>query len=347
MAFNLSVLTTYSGTYASYFWLPATFGMDTVDKGVVYVQDGIKKTHTIGRIDYSNPLQPRVATPTGGASNVTIDGRALTPADVMIYSEFNPRDLEATYIAESLSKTLLDRRVPPMPENYILQIGLNRAFEQIENGIWMGSTTYTATPGSTGNGQLVFFDGFIKKMVADAAVLQVTAGSGSGQTTVVGTLTAAATSGSVTNVLDAMNALINLASVNKKALMARSNRFKRMKFICSVTTEQIYQTATTTGLTFKGQQTQSGETQPWKGFQVVACAGCPDDTIVFCEALADPTSNLYIGMNSVEDEALQLQKKQANSELFFLKGLLKFDVQYGFSEEVFLYTLLTTASFNA
>ena len=51
-------------------------------------------------------------------------------------------------------------------------------------------------------------------------------------------------------------------------------------------------------------------------------------------------------MNSTEDNNLQLMRLQNNSELFFLKGLMKFDVQYGFSEQVFLYTTLTTASFN-
>jgi len=72
-----------------------------------------------------------------------------------------------------------------------------------------------------------------------------------------------------------------------------------------------------------------------------------DDTIIFCEALADTSSNLYVGMNSTEDNNLQLQRLQNNSELFFLKGLMKYDVQYGFSEQVFLFTTLTSSSFNA
>lgn len=35
--------TSYSGTVASKFWLPATYGMDTLVKGAAYVVDGIKK----------------------------------------------------------------------------------------------------------------------------------------------------------------------------------------------------------------------------------------------------------------------------------------------------------------
>ena len=320
--------TTYSGTYASYFWLPATFGMDTVQKGSVYVKDGIKKKHTIDRMDFSTPLQERAATPTSNG-NFTIDGRVLTPADIMLYTEFNPRNYEESFVAEQLSKTLLAREVPVTVESYMMQIALNRAFEQIEQNIWMGSTTYTATIGTSGNGQLKFFDGFLKKMVNDSAVLKV----GSPVT-----LTSS-------NILAALDSLITLAATNKKALLSRPTRFDRMKFFISVNTEQLYQTASL-NLTFKGQAFNSGQAMPYKGYQVVTLAGLPDNTILFCEGIADTSSNLYLGMNSTEDNQLQLQRLQNNSELFFLKGLMKYDVQYGFSEEVFLYTTLVAGDFN-
>lgn len=329
--------TAYAGTFASYFWLPATFGMDTIQKGAVYVQDGIKKSHTIGRVDFANPLQPRTATPTSGGT-YTIDGRSLTPLDIMFYTEFNPRDFEQHWLAEQLSPTLLARELPVTAENYMLQMGLNRALEQIENAIWMGSTTYTAAAGTAGNGQLKFFDGFLKKMVNDSAISQVASPL---------PLSAAASSGSVYNIVDAMNALLVLAATNKKALLSRPTRYERLKFFVSINTEQIYQTYITTSLTFKGVNTTDRGINKFKGYEIVPLAGMPDDTILFCEGLDDTSSNLYVGMNSTEDNNLQLQRLQANSELFFLKGLMKYDVQYGFSEQIFLFTTLTTGSFTA
>jgi hypothetical protein len=329
--------TSYAGTFASYFWLPATFGMDTIQKGGVYVQDGIKKQHTIGRIDFAQPLQARSATPTGSGT-FTVDGRVLVPQDLMVYTEFNPRDYESHWLSEQLSPTLLARELPVTAENYMMQIGLERAFEQIENGLWMGSTSYTATPGAAGNGQICFFDGFIKKMLADAAVKQVASPF---------PLTAAATDASHYNIVDAMNALINLCAVNKKALLSRPTRYQRLKFFVSINTEQIYQTYITTSLTFKGVNTTEQGINKFKGYEIIPLAGMPDDTILFCEGLDDVSSNLYIGMNSTEDNNLQLMRLQNNSELFFLKGLMKFDVQYGFAEQVFLFTTLNSASFNA
>lgn len=329
--------TAYAGTFASYFWLPATFGMDTLQKGVAYVQDGIKKTHTIGRVDFANPLQARVATPSS-SGDYTIDGRSLTPSDMMLYTEFNPRDFEQHWLAEQLSPTLLARELPVTAENYMLQMGLNRAFEQVETGIWMGSTTYTAAPGTAGNGQLVFFDGFLKKMVSDVAVKKVASPL---------PLSASASSGAVYNIVDAFNALLALVAQNKKALLSKASRYQRLKFIVSVNTEQIYETFLTTSLTFKGVNTTERGINKFKGYEIVALAGVPDDTIIFTESLDDTSSNLYIGMNSMEDNALQLQRLQANSELFFLKGLMKYDVQYGFSDQVFLFTTLVAGDFNA
>lgn len=329
--------TSYAGTFASYFWLPATFGMDSFEKGILYPQDGIKKSHTIGRVDFANPLQQRTATPTSSGT-YTIDGRVLTPNDMMLYTEFNPRDFEQHWLAEQLSPTLLARELPVTAENYMMQIGLNRAFEQIENGIWMGSTTYTAAIGTSGNGQLKFFDGFMKKMVNDSAVLKVASPF---------PLTTAPTAGSLYNIVDALEALLTLAAVNKKALLSRASRYKRLKFLVSINTEQIYQKYLTTTLTFKGNNTTEQAINKYKGYDIVPLAGMPDDTILFAEALDDTSSNLYVGMNSMEDNNLQLQRLQANSELFFLKGLMKFDVQYGFSDQAFLFTTLVTGSFTA
>lgn len=325
--------TTYAGTFASYFWLPATFGMDTIQKGGVYVKDGIKKTHTIGRIDITNPLQPRVATPVNSATNgnFTIDGRSLTPQDHMFYTEFNPRDFETHWLAEQLSPTLLARELPVTAENYMLQMALNRVLEIIELEIWMGSTTYNATPGDSGRGQLMFMDGFLKKMVNDAAVVQIS------------NPVALTTS----NILTVLDNLIYSAATNKKALLSRPSRYERMKFFCSINTEQIYQAALTTGVSFKGLNTMDRGIKPWKGYEIIPLAGFPDDTVLFCEGLPDTSSNLYVGMNSTEDNQLQLMRLQNNSELFFLKGLMKFDVQYGFSDQVFLYTTLNAAYFNS
>lgn len=321
--------TTYAGTFASYFWLPATFGLDTLRKGAVYVQDGIKKKHTIGRIDFANPLQPRRATPTPVPnSQFTVDGRVLTPQDMMMYTEFNPRDYEQHWLAEQLSPTLLARELPITAENYMMQIALNRTFEQLENGIWMGSTSYQGNasyPFGNAKFQIQFFDGFIKKFLADASVVQIASPVA---------LTAA-------NIGDKLALCL---AATKKALLASPARYQRLKFMVSIASEQLYQQYLT-NQPYKNNNTTDKGVNKFMGYDLVPLAGMPDNTIVFAEGLMDTSSNLYVGMNSMEDNNLQLQRLQNNSELFFMKGLMKYDVQYGFSDEVVLYTTLTSSDF--
>lgn len=328
VAFDLVISdTTYAGDFASYFWIPATFGMDTIQKGAVYVQDGIKKQHTIGRMDFSNPLQTRVPTPTPApASSFTVDGRVLVPQDMMLYTEFNPRDYEQHWLAVQLSDTLLARELPVTAENYMMQIALARAFESMELGIWQGSTAYQGVYGfGTAKYQVSFFDGFIKLFLNDASVVAI----GSPVTL------------TNSNIGDKMQLMIG---GTKKALLASPKRYQRLKFFMSIASEQLYQQFLT-NTTYKNNDTTEKGINRFMGYDVVAVAGMPDNTIVFCEGLMDVSSNLYVGMNSTEDNNLQLQRLQNNSELFFLKGLMKYAVQYGFSDQVVLYTTLTTADF--
>jgi hypothetical protein len=332
--------TLFAGDVAKYMILPATYGLETVKKGVVFVKDGIVKQHTIDRVDFSNPLQSRKSQPTSStAASTIIDGRTLVPESVMVYAEFEPSLFEDAWLGVQQSQehpALLAHELPVSAETYIMQIALSRAFEKFELGFWQGSTSYTALDGTAGNGQIKYYDGFLKKMVNDANVQKVASPY---------PLISTVSDGSHTNILDAMNNLINLAVLNNRALFADPNRYEKLKFLVSIEDEQIYQAASI-NITFKGQLTQSGESQPWKGFKVVSLAGIPKDTIVFTIATDDVESNLWIGMNSVIDENLQLAKLLPNAETFFLKGLMKFDTQYGYSEKVFLYTTLTAGIFT-
>lgn len=322
--------TTYSGTFAPYFILPALYGMDTYEKGCLYFKDGIKKKHTIGKMDFSNPLQARVPTPTQSGGDITITGNVLDPQDVMVYQEFNPRDLEVHFTAEDLSASLLTRQLPPTVENYVTLLITQRAFEQYENGIWMGSTAYTAATGSTGNGQLKFFNGFMTRFISDSSVYQTTSPV---------TLTSS-------NVIAAMQDLYQAAATTNKALVTKATKYQRMKMLVSINTDLIYEEALA-ATTYKNQNTTEKGIRQFKGFEVVPLAGMPDNTIIFTESISSNEGNLWLGMNSILDENFTLMRTQNNSELFFLKMLMKMDVNYGFANKVFCYTTLTAGTFTA
>lgn len=325
--------TTYAGTFAPYFILPATFEMDTVNKGAIFVKDGIKKQHTIGRIDFSRPWQQRVADPVAAGGDITIDGRVLNPQDQMLFQPFNPRDLETHWEAEKLSPSLLARELPVTVENYVTALIIRRAFEQLENQIWMGSVNYannTAVNDADPRFQLQFMDGLLNKAVNDSGIYTIPSPV---------TLTSS-------NIGAKLFLLYQSVATNNKALLTNANSKKRMRFLVSINTRLIYEEYLTTQ-PYKNNDTTEEGIMRYKGYDVVSLAGFPDDTILFTEALPSTDSNLWYGINSISDENIQLARLTNASERFFVKMLWKNDVNYGFSNKMFLYTTLTTASFIA
>lgn len=330
--------TTYAGTVAPYFVIPALFNFDSVVKKSVYLKDGIKKKHTIPTMDFSGPLQPRVATPTQSGGNLTIDARTLVPQDIMAYQEMNPRNFEVHWDAENLSQTLLTRQLPQTAENYIMLLLLGRSFEQFEIMLWQGSVQYQNNPNvpqfdspgvSNPYFQIQFVDGYLKRMVSDSSIYSVASPV---------TLTAS-------NIVSvAFFPLYQLVVQNNKGLISQDPQRTRMKLLVSYNTAALYEQYLTTQ-PFKGNDPTERGLYKWLNWEVVPLAGIPDNTVVFTESMSTPESNLWVGMNSVSDENFQLMRLFNNSEMFFFKMLMKLDVNYGRSEKVFLYTTLTSASF--
>ena len=341
MAYGFNITdTTYAGSVeTSYMITKATFGLDTINKGLAMVKDGIKKSHNIPRIDINNPLQTRVATPnvyTFTGQQATVDSVKLTPLDIMAYDQFNPRDWETHFYAEQLSKTLLAREIPVTPSNFLMQLYLNRCFEQIERGIWLGSTTYNTASGSTNvgdpNGQIKYFDGVIKKLIVDNTYIKPSA-SVSGLTTF--------TAANIQSILqDAYQKM-------PKAILANPSRKKNLKFVLSVVDALKYEEYLTTNNVYKNNDTTESGIMRYKGIPVVPVAGLDENqAILLGEFTSSVDSILWIGTNSMEDLQLQIMKLQPNSEEWFFKALFKFDVAISVPTQLYAFITLNAAYFN-
>ena len=327
MALNIND-TSYAGTEEANFMITkATFSMDTVRKGVVYVKDGIKKKHNIPNLDITNVLQTRAATPTS-AGTFVVDKVVIEPQSAMGYVEFNPDDYSEHFYAEQLSKTLLARELPVTAENVMMQLFLNRQFEAIERGMHVGSLGYTTgLTGSGVNSQIKYFDGFIRKAIVAGTYLPV--GSPS-----------AITSGNILAKLDAAIALLPLA------LLADPNRFDKIKFMLSPLDWQKFEIASL-ALTNKGRDVNGITIPNYRGFQIVTLVGLPESTFYLTKAFAGVESNLWVGTNSMEDLDVKLERLQANSELWFMKSLFAFDVQIAKMTEFIMHTTKVAGDFIA
>ena len=338
MAEALSITdTTYAGEAASYFLTRPVIGMDTVQKGCAHVQDGIKKKFTIPRIEVSNFIQRRAATPVSQGA-ITVDGRTLLPLDLMLYLEFNPRDYEAHWQAVNLSPKLMDRQAPPTAEEFTMLQTMKRLNEFFENAIWRSRLVFDptnpsyVTPASKGQATTdsvyFYFDGLLTKLLNDANTIQISAPK---------VLISGATSGGNENINEAF---MRAYSKVPQALLFKYG-MTGLKIHCSYLTQQVYEDFLTTQ-TYKNNDTTEKGINRWKGYEIVPLAGMPDNTFLFAISSPAQDSNIWVGVNSTQDEeGLQLAKLQANSELFFIKGLFKMDTQIGFPDFAVLYTNIT------
>lgn len=302
--------TTYAGEVASQFIVKAITSNETVQGGHIYVKDGIKKTFTIPRFDadYEDLIQDRQATPISkGTFNV--DARTLNPEDYMIYVEFNPRDYEDHWYATQLPNALIDASLPATVESVMIQEVIKRHDRYQNKAIWNSKKTLTNI--------YKYYDGLIKKG-QDAT-------SGDDQTNVVASPTTLTASNIVAE-FDKGFALI------PNALKYDAN----MKIFVSYKTFDLYMQAqknqTNKGVDF----TQMGIAR-FNGLEVVKIADFPNDVYMIAKGSASMDSNLWLGMNSTQDATLEIARLQANSELYFVKMLMKVDVQIGYCSEVVLY----------
>lgn len=300
--------TTYAGEAAGGFIVKAITGADTIQGGHVMVKDGIKKKFTIPRWDanYEDFIQDRQATPITKGS-FTVDGATLTPADYMIYTEFNPRDFEDHWEAVRLNATLIDRSLPVTAESVTVQEVLKRHTKYLNKMMWNGDTTTT--------GIYKYFNGYVPKILASSDYISVGTGNYAGLTSA------------------------NIIAKMKLAYDAIPDALKydpNMKFFMNYTTYNLFDEAQK-NQTYKGVDfTQSGVPM-FYGREVVKIADMPANTFVVAKGMATMESNLWLGMNSIQDANIQLSRLQANSELWFIKMLMKVDVQIGFMSEVVLY----------
>lgn len=311
--------TTYVGEAAGQLIVRAMTDNVMVQGGHIYVKDAIKKAFTIPRWDitFEDFVQDVKATPTPGAEKETVDAKVLTTSEYMIYHEFNPRDYEDHWFANQLGgSTLVDTTLPQNVETVMVNEVLKRNGGFVNKLIWNGSKALTT--------KMKYIDGLKTKATASSGTVKV----GSPLTLSVANIQAQMQRGYdvIPTALKYQSYANNDGAVNSK-----------LKFFVSPLTFDLFCQAqiaqTNKGVDF----TQTGINK-FRGITVVPVPDLPNDYYMIAVGAPDMSSNLWMGMNSTSDEStIQLKQLQANSELWFVKGLAKIDVQIGWNEETVTY----------
>lgn len=319
--------TVYAGEAASFFLLRPVVEMDTYEKGCIAIQDGIKKQHTLDRMEVSNFIQDAAATPTSQGS-IVVDYKQLIPQRFDLYMEFNPHDFEVSFFAPELQKLLLDRALPPTASNFLLLQLMRRVNQYYEYGIWQMATKYNpngaavATPANlttqTKNNNFYYFDGLIEKALADANTIQVANA-------------VALTFANIRAQFEAAIESVPLAYLGKYGAGG-------LKILVSYVDWLKYNRALREDA-FKNQDTTGESQDKWNGYEVVRLAGIPENCFFMCVANPNPqSSNAFVGLNEFTDkDNLKMAPILNFSDLWAVRAEQKVDVNWGWNDQLVMY----------
>ena len=327
---SITATGTYSGEVLEAFITKAAVGNDTVDKGLIKVQSGIQHKYILPRLQVGNIIQDRSATPSSSVGEFTINERELEPKDFMVYTEFNPRDLESFWKFAQPTGNLVFRTLDPQVQVALVGELMKELNRYLGEAIWHGALDNTGVTGTPANGValgdaalgLSKFDGLTWNILNDfkngaAGEKPLKAGSTPLTTT--------------TEVLAGLNDVFNLIP---KSLRGKSG----LKIILDWELFDLYDQALIES-NFKHADYTETNIQRFRGIQIVPTNGAPAQTIVTAVANTGLDSNLWMGIDYVNDaDVLQVEKLQANSELYFFKMLMKADTVVAKPSELVFHT---------
>jgi hypothetical protein len=300
MAVNIT--SAYSGEVLERLLVRATTGNELVEKGLIHLEPNVTDKFYIPRLRAGKMLRKRVEQPvdTDSKGDFSVDERALIPVEFMAFTTFNPRAFEKFWRPWQPSGELVFAELPQEAQNALLaELAKAVDFE-------LGGHFIT---GEAGTDDDHLFNGILTRIVADTDVIKVTE-----------------TSTSQTERLKAV--------VKKIPVAIRNN--PKMRILMSVGDADKYDDELA-AQAYKGANITDLNAMRFKGIKIEPLAQWPDDVIVATYCGMDYDTNLWAGVNSVNDfDAIKIDRLTNAGERYFFKMLMKADTNIAWGEDVVL-----------
>lgn len=323
--------TSYAGEAASSMLLRPVATADTVAKGCINIQETKKEFH-FPRLEVSNFLQKDSPTPTSKGSAL-VDGNRIYLETFQIYLEFDPQQFSQHWYANELNNQIIDRSLPQTVETALMFQLMAQNNLKIDSMIWRADKNYDptsptyVTPASRGadsnDSDLYYFNGLIKQALLDPTTI-----------TVPGAFTITAT--------NSVTALTNTYNLIPKGLLNKFGAYGT-KFLVSYRTMQLIEQNYNLVTPYKNGQFSEAGSRQFLGYEIVAIAGFPDNTIYAC--MASPNynaTNTFLVVNSKDDTSnVKIAPVQNFSDIWGLRAKMKMNVGLGFGDQGVLFTNIT------
>lgn len=334
----------YSGEFLEDLLVYTASENETYKEGLIHIKTGVQMKYTLPLVQLGKIIQDHVATPNSDQSGndtgkYKFTERTLEPQDFMVYFEFNPRDFEKYYKWFQPDGNLVFRTLDPKIQSTMIRLLMENKNEYLDCSIWMSakggaSTSKITTPagddyddvgGEVEAGPMKYFDGAIKRILDNNIGLD---GDKDPKKCVVAGTTAFSKGEDVESALRTMWRKTP-TKIRKKASFV---------FIMDQNSWDMYDQYLTDKTVKYTDNTTMNEYR-FKGKRIITLNALPKDTIVAGVFTNGMDSNLWMAVDYASDEnVLQIDKLQANSELYFFKMLLKVDVNIVRPGEIVIWT---------
>lgn len=294
--------TNYAGEVLEMLLTRAATGNELVEKGLIHVVPEVAKQYSIPRLHTGKMLQKRKEMPTDSDSkgDFNYDERTLVPVDFMAFTTFNPRTFEQIWRPFQPKGNLVFAELPAEGQNALLrELAKSVKFE-------LG---FHFINGVYGEDDDHLFNGIVTRMLADKDVVTV--------------------STSETTMIKKLKAL-----KDKIPTVLRSN--PGLRILMSIADFDQYDEELTQQPN-KGANYTDMNVERYKGIRIVPLSNWPEDLIVATVCGMDYDTNLWAGVNLVDDmDVIQIDKLTNAGEKYFFKMLMKADTNIAWGEDVIL-----------
>lgn len=294
--------TNYAGEVLEALLTRAATGNELVEKGLIHVVPEVAKKFSIPRLRTGKMLQKRKEMPTDSDSkgDFSYDERELVPVDFMAFTTFNPRTFEQIWRPFQPKGNLIFAELPAEGQNALLrELAKSVKFE-------LG---YHFINGVYGEDDDHLFNGIVTRMLADKDVVTVST---------------------------AETAMIKKLKALKAKIptVLRSN--PGLRILMSIADFDQYDEELTQQPN-KGANYTDMNAERYKGIRIVPLSNWPDGLIVATVCGMDYDTNLWAGVNLVDDmDVIQIDKLTNAGEKYFFKMLMKADTNIAWGEDVIM-----------
>lgn len=300
---NINVTTNYNGEVLENILAKAALGNEISEKGIIHVVPGVHKKLSIPRMQVNgNLLQRRKARiaidGSDSKGDINYDERVLEPQDMMVYMEFNPATMESVWRPFQPKGNLVFQQLPSNVQTTMLSLVLSQLGTEVGD-------KYINCIKTNADGD--FFNGLVARIMGDKDTIFAKKGA----TTWV-------------------KKLQNVFNAIPDEIVDKSN----LKIIMNTSDYNAYDAELKAQYAKNVDPTQKRE-QQFDSIPIVRLAKWPKGFVVATLASLGEDSNFWAAVNLEDDENVLVVDKVTNaSEIYFIKLLMKADVNTAFGEYV-------------